>query len=55
MEESENLIKMTEISVWVAENSPHIINRSRNSERIVMGKREGKKQKDKRMLSINHI
>lgn len=42
MEESQNLIKMIEISVWMAEDNPHIINRNRNSERIVMRKRKDK-------------
>lgn len=52
MEESQNLIKVIEISVWVAENNPHIINRNKNSERIVMGKRKDKGGKTKGCLAF---
>ena len=40
MEESQNLKKMIDISIWVAGKNPHAINRNRNSERAVMGKRK---------------
>lgn len=51
MEESQNLIKMIEISVWVAENNQRIINRNGNSGRIAMGKRKDKGGKTKRCLA----
>lgn len=47
MEESQNLKKMIDISIWVAGKNPHAINRNRNSERAVMGKRKGKARKTK--------
>lgn len=48
VEESQNLMKMIEISIWVVGKNPHVTNRNRNSERVVMGKRncKGRKKKD---------